>query len=285
MGKSAASRVSRAKSISLLFVAILAVPAIAQQPAATSPQTALPVYDAVSIHPHNALDNSMSFSFRPDNFSATNISLKQLVSYAYGIREDLISGLPDWKGSAHFDITAKVTDADRSVLDKLTHDQLEAMFRPVLADRFQLKAHTETKTLPVYDLVLTKDGPKFQKSPPPPEDPDHPTPKGQHRSNSSFQMNNGDLTATAITMNRFADTLADQLNRTVIDKTGLTDAYDLKLKWTRDEDSNNAADNGAADRAPGLFTALQEQLGLKLNAAKGPVETLVVDHAEKPSPN
>jgi len=284
MGTSAVSNANASKLGSLLFIALLSIATIAQQPAAATPQPTLPVYDAVSIHPHSALDNNMSFSFRPDNFSATNITLKQLVSYAYGIRDDQVSGLPDWEQAAHFDITAKVTDADRSVLDKLTQDQLEAMIRPVLADRFQLKVHTEIKTLPVYDLVLTKDGPKFQKSPPPPEDPDHPGTKGQHRG-GSWQINNGDLTATVMTMSGFADTLAGQLNRTVIDKTGLTDAYDLKLKWTPDDDSHNASDNGAADRPPDIFTALQEQLGLKLDAAKGPVTTLVVDHAEKPSPN
>jgi len=90
---------------------------------------------------------------------------------------------------------------------------------------------------------------------------------------------------TSITMSDFAVTLADQLHHTVIDKTGLTDAYDFNLKWTPDEDADKAADNGAADRPPDIFTALQEQLGLKLEAAKGPVTTLVVDHAEQPSPN
>lgn len=268
----------------LLAFVLLAIPAIAQQPASATPQPTLPVYDAVSIHPHNALDNNMSFSFRPDNFSATNITLKQLVSYAYGIREDQISGIPDWKGAAHFDINAKVTDADQSALDNLTHDQLEAMVRPVLADRFQLKVHTEMRTLPVYDLVITRDGPKFKKLPPPPQDPDHPTSKAQHR-NASWQINDGDLSATAITMNDFADALAGQLNRSVIDKTGLSDPYDLKLKWSTDEDSNKSADNGTADRPPDMFTALQEQLGLKLVPTKGSVAILVVDHAAKPSPN
>ncbi len=86
-------------------------------------------------------------------------------------------------------------------------------------------------------------------------------------------------------MSDFAETLADQVNRTVIDKTGLTGVYDLKLKWTPDRLLNQAADNGSTDRPPDLFTALKEQLGLKLDAAKGPVKTLVVDHAEKPSPN
>ena len=283
MDGSAARRANRAKS-ALLVIALLAVSVIAQQPAATTAQPALPVYDAVSIHPHNASDNRVDLSFHPDSFTAINITLKELLSYAYQIREDLISGLPAWADSAHFDISARVSDPDHSVLDKLTRDQMKAMIRPILFDRFQLKVHTEIKTLPVYDLVLAKGGPKLQKSPPPPDDPDHPTPPGKHRK-TSWRFNNGDLTVTAITMSDFAVTLADQLHHTVIDKTGLTDAYDFNLKWTPDEDADKAADNGAADRPPDIFTALQEQLGLKLEAAKGPVTTLVVDHAEQPSPN
>jgi len=283
MDGSAARRANRAKS-ALLVIALLAVSAIAQQPAATTAQPALPVYDAVSIHPHNASDNRVDLSFHPDSFTAINITLKELLSYAYQIREDLISGLPAWADSAHFDISARVSDPDHSVLDKLTRDQMKAVLRPVLSDRFQLQIHTEVRTLPVYDLVVTKDGPKLQKSPPPPDDPDHPTPPGKHR-RTSWQFNNGEITVTSITMSDFAVTLADQLHHTVIDKTGLTDAYDFNLKWTPDEDADKAADNGAADRPPDIFTALQEQLGLKLEAAKGPVTTLVVDHAEQPSPN
>jgi len=155
MDGSAARRANRAKS-ALLVIALLAVSAIAQQPAATTAQPALPVYDAVSIHPHNASDNRVDLSFHPDSFTAINITLKELLSYAYQIREDLISGLPAWADSAHFDISARVSDPDHSVLDKLTRDQMKAMLRPVLSDRFQLQIHTEVRTLPVYDLVVTR---------------------------------------------------------------------------------------------------------------------------------
>lgn len=265
----------------LLTMALLAIPAIAQQPAPTPPP---PAYDIVSIHPHSALDENVGMRIQSSLYTATNITLKELISYAYRIREDLISGFPAWADSAHFDVTAKISDPDPSVLDKLSHEQIGAMCRPLLADRFHLKVHTEIKTLPVYDLVLTKAGPKFKPTPPLPDDPDHPTPPGKHR-DTTWQINNGDLTAWSIPMNSFAITLSDQLRRTVIDKTGLTGVYDLKLKWTPDEDADKAADNGTTDRPPDLFTATQEQLGLKLVPSKGPVTTLVVDHAEQPSPN
>ncbi len=284
MGKVVASRANRANVVSLLVIALFAAPIIAQQPAATTPQSALPVYDVVSIHPHSVLDNNISFNTRPRNFAATNATLKQLISFAYGIRQDLISGIPGWADSAHFDVTAKVSDFDPTAFKKLTREQREAMLRPLLTDRFHVAVHTEIKTLGVFNLVLTRDGPKFQKSPPPTNDPDHPTPPGQP-GRGGISINNNDLTATAVPLSMLVEVLADQLNHTVIDKTGLTGVYDFKLKWTRDEDANNATDNGAADHPPDLFTALQEQLGLKLDAAKGPVETLVVDHAEQPSPN
>jgi uncharacterized protein (TIGR03435 family) len=284
MGTSAAHSAKHAKRISLLVIALLAIPAIAQQPASTTPQPALPVYDVVSIHPHNALDNNMSINTRPGNFAATNATLKQLISFAYGIREDLISGLPGWADSAHFDVTAKVSDFDPSAFKNLTREQRESLLRPMLTDRFHVTAHTEIKTLAVFNLILTKDGPKFKVNPPPPNDPDHPTPSGQ-QNRGNITINNNDLIATAVPLSMFAETLADQINHTVIDKTGLIGDYDLKLKWTSDEDARDATDNGSADRPPDLFTALQEQLGLKLDPAKGPVTTLVVDHAEQPSPN
>jgi uncharacterized protein (TIGR03435 family) len=283
MGRSAARNANASKLRSLIVATLLAVPAIAQQPAAT-PLPALPVYDIVSIHPHNALDDNTSINTRPGNFAATNATLKQLISFAFGIREDLLSGLPGWADSAHFDVTAKVSNFDPSAFKNLTREQREGMLRPMLTDRFQVKAHTEIKTLAVFNLVLTKDGPKFKQNPPPINDPDHPHPKTQ-QGRGNITINNNDLTATAVPLSSIAEMLAGQLNHTVIDKTGLTGDYDLKLKWTSDEDSNKAADNGIADRPPDLFTALQEQLGLKLDAAKGPVTTLVVDHAEKPSPN
>ncbi len=98
-------------------------------------------------------------------------------------------------------------------------------------------------------------------------------------------MNDGVLTLTSLPLSALTGALAGELHRTVIDKTGLAGDYDLKLKWTPDDDAHDVSDNGAVNPSPDLFTALQEQLGLKLVPAKGPVTTLVVDHAEKPSAN
>ena len=281
MGKFARSIAKATKSASLLLVSLLAIPATAQHPAPTAP---LPVYDVVSIHPHASGDDNVDVTSRDGSFMASNVSLKHLISEAYGIREDLISGLPGWAESARFDITAKTTDPNPSALKNLTREQNGAMLRPMLTDRFQVKVHNEIKTLPVFDLVLTRSGPKFQKSSAPAIDPNHPAPEGKPTPGGVW-IHYYDLTATAITLSTLANVLADQLNRTVIDKTGLTGVFDLKLKWTPDRLLNNATDDGSQNLPPSLLTALQEQLGLKLDSSKGPVETLIVDHAEKPSPN
>ncbi len=279
MGAPATSRVNRATTLFALAIFFFA-PAIAQQkPTVPDP----PPYDIISIHPHNAIDDNISFMSRPGNFAASNCTLKQLVSEAYGIREDLITGLPGWADTARFDVTAKVSDFDPAAFKDLTRGQRESMLLPMLADRFHLKAHTEIKTLSVFNLVVTKDGPKFKQNPPPPVDPDNPKKAQEGRGNT--MINNDDLTATAIPLSSFAETLARQLNKTVIDETGLVGDYDFKLKWSPEEDRNAATDNGTTEHAPDLFTALQEQLGLKLEPTKGPVPTLVVDHAEQPTPN
>lgn len=279
MGTSAERRLNHAAS--LLALAVFALPAIAQQPAPIT--TNPPPYDIISIHPHNAMDDNISFMSRPGNFAATNCTLKQLISYAYGVREDLITGLPGWADTTRFDVTAKVSDFNPDAFKNLSREQRESMLLPMLTERFHVKAHTEIKTLSVYNLVLTKDGPKFKIDPPPPADPDNPN-KG-HEGRGNTTINNNDLTATAVPLSSIAETLAGQINHTVIDKTGLVGDYDFKLKWTPEEERNSATDNGTTDHAPDLFTALQEQLGLKLEATKGPVTTLVVDHAEQPTPN
>ena len=240
--------------------------ASAPQAASTPPK--LPIYDVVSIKP--AKSGSVGFGFRWDNdsFSATNVSLKSLVSMAYDIKSDLISGVTGPVDSPQFDVIAKMLDPNPDVLRKLSNKQRQSMLLPFLEERFHLRAHTETRVLPVYDMVTTKDGPKFKPSP----DAAKPSP--------GWSSGNGKFNAHDLSMTDMASELTDLVHRTVIDKTGLTGNYDLTLKWSEDVGSNSTTDTG-----PSIFTALQEQLGLKLKPAKGPVETLVVDHVAMPSEN
>jgi uncharacterized protein (TIGR03435 family) len=211
-----------------------------------------------------------------DTLRAENVPLKLLLVNAYGIREGLMSGLPGWAESSRFDVTAKVADTDLKAFRSLSREQRQAMLAGLLVDRFHLKTHTEIKTLPVYELVVAKDGPKLKTSIVPPPDSENPDPLGL----GNLDVHNTEMTATGVTLSDLAMNLSFPLDRTVINKTGLTNRYDFRLRWTAD-----GVDVGATDAPPDLFTAIQEQLGLKLQAAKGPVTTLVVDHVEQPTDN
>jgi len=232
---------------------------------------------------------------KPDGYSASNVSLKMLVQSAYGIREDLISGAPSWADSARFDIDAKVAGSDVDALKKLTPEQRRLILQPLLADRFKLKMHTETKQLPVYELVPAKGGSKLKEATPGDTYANGiKGPDGVGRG-GMMKVGRGQLTSQAVPMTSLANMLAQQLHRTVIDKTGLTGKYDVELTWTPDQgadpmfkgpDGSPQRGDAAPDTSgPSIFTALQEQLGLRLQSAKGPVETVVIDHVEMPSEN
>ena len=259
--------------LSLALVASLGycTNSIAQQPAPT-----LPAYDVVVIKLNNSLSRHMSMDIDEDMLRAENVSLKVLLVNAYGIREGLMFGLPGWAGSSRFDVTAKVSDPDMKALSKLSREQRQAMLAALLVDRFHLKIHTEIKTLPVYELVVAKGGPKLTATVVPPPDTKNLDPLGL----GNLDVQGTNITAAGVTLSDLAGNLSFPLDRTVINKTGLTGRYDFQLRWTAD-----GASAGATDAPPDLFTAIQEQLGLKLQAAKGPVTTLVVDHVEQPTAN
>jgi uncharacterized protein (TIGR03435 family) len=255
----------------------------------------LPTFDVVSVKLNKSGDGRMRTMFKPDGYSATNVSLKLLIQMAYGIRQDLISGGPDWVESEGYDFDAKVAGADLEEWKKLTPKQRGSMLQSVLQDRFKLKVHTETKQLPVFELVVAKGGPKLKEATPGDtyangiKGPDGVSRGGMMR------MGRGQVTGQALPMTSVVNMLAQQLHRTVIDKTGLTGKYDLELNWTPEEGEGMGppppaggpqhADPSSDSSGPSIFTAVQEQLGLKLQSAKGPVETLVIDNVEKPSEN
>jgi len=242
---------------------------VAQQPAAP-----LPVYDAAVIKVNNSLARGTDVDRDDTTFKATNVPLTHLLVNAFGIRPGLISGLPAWANSLRWDVNAKVTDPDIKVMQNLSRQQEQQMLAALLADRFHLKTHIEIKTLPVYELVVAKGGPKLKVSAVAPDS----------AAAGDMDVHNTDLRATGVKLSDFAVNLSAPLDRTVIDKTGLTGRYDFRLQWTPDN-ATGAADNGAADAPPNLFTAIQEQLGLRLQPAKGPVPTLVIDHIEQPTEN
>lgn len=230
-----------------------------------------PVYDAVSIKLNKSGSGSWDIDSNPYRFSATNVSLKNLLEQAYGIRPDLISGVDGPVAAARFDIEAKIVDPDPDVIKNMTFAQRRGLVLAMLHEYFQLAAHIESKIAPVYDLVLAKDGPKFKES------------VHVDAKDVGTNIHNGEMEAKGVTMVSLAATLTNQVQRTVIDRTGLTATYDLNLKWSRDNGA--ALDDGTKDAPPLIYTALKEQLGLKLEPAKGPVDTLVVDHVEMPAAN
>jgi uncharacterized protein (TIGR03435 family) len=158
------------------------------------------------------------------------------------------------------------------------------MFQILLVDRYKLTFHLETKELPVYYFVVGKNGSKLQ-------------PSEGGRDNAQIRMGRGQINAQAMSMEMFTNQLANQLGRSVLDKTGLTGNYDFKLEWTPDQSQAGGpgpgpGDGGGGDHppasdstGPSIFTAVQEQLGLKLESQKGPVQILVIDRIEKASDN
>ncbi len=204
---------------------------------------------------------------------ASGVTASLLMQQAYEVREFQIQGAPGWMASDRYDITTVAEGGTQP-------DDLRPMMQALLADRFKLAMHRETKELPVFALVAAKGGPKFHASASGGDGP------GNGR---MMRMGRGQIELQHGTMGFFANELARQLGRTVIDKTELGGEYDIKLEWTPDEATPGppTGERPVPADAPGpsIFTALQEQLGLKLESTKGPVEILVIDRVEKPTEN
>ncbi len=200
-----------------------------------------------------------------------------MILNAYGLKENQLIGLPHWAESDRFDIKAKVVDPDPMVMKHLTQEQSRKMLEPILTDRFQLKFHHEMKTLPVYEMVVVKGGPKFRET----TAAETASDKGVNGVRAGgISVHNTQLYATGVPLSSLAAQLSGHLHRIVIDKTGLSGKYNLSLAWTPD-DAPPAQDAAA----PTLFTALQEQLGLKLQPSKAEIEMFVVDQVELPTDN
>jgi uncharacterized protein (TIGR03435 family) len=235
-------------------------------------------FDVVSVKMHEPQNQGGGIQLLPDGVRLVNLPLQDFIREAYGLTlNDQIVGIPSWANSQRFDIEAKVDSADVAAFKKLTLDQVRSMGRLILTNRFKLASHEETNVLPVYALVAGKGETKLKLSTMSSEDPNARTGViGMgHASNSNGSMN--ELTVRGVTMDQLAKALSKQgLGRVVLDNTGLTDRYDFKLSWAPDSPDTSG---------PSIFTAVGEQLGLKLESQKGPIPVLVVDHIEMPSPN
>jgi len=259
-------------------------------PAATTsaPLPAGMAFDVVSIKRNNSGNVNVRFMVNESGINLTNTDTADLIAGAYGIKPDLIFGLPHSMDSSRFDIEAKMSSEDAAALKKLDMQHREAarkaMEQAMLADRFKLKTHIEVKQLPIYELVIAKGGLKLKEYDPAASHPDaFKGPDGKpmlgmtHGSPTSFS-------GQAVAMSTLTSFMEYHLHRTIVDKTGLTGKYDIQLTWAPDHDGP-LDPSAASDTAPSLFTAFEEQLGLKLLPSKGPVDTLVIDRLEQPSEN
>jgi uncharacterized protein (TIGR03435 family) len=283
--------------------------AVGQAPAAgsaQSPPSAVPTtasFEVASIKPNHSGDRRFFVSWQPGRFNATGMTLKFLITMAYDVKDFQVSGGPGWVNAERYDIDAKEPDSIAQELEKLPREQrstlADSMLQSLLADRFQLKLTRGTKELPAYALVVAKNGPKLQEAKPVDTPADAPIGPGGHPHGPMMRMGRGELNGQGVELSFLASVLSQQLGRQVLDQTGLKGSYDLALKWTPEQGEGmmmggpggpggGPPPDGAPPpdaSGPSIFTALQEQIGLRLEATKAPAEVLTIDHVEKPSEN
>jgi len=249
-----------------IAAAFIVVPSVGipQDGSPQDPVTPLPAFEVASVRltrhgrdPDGWSRSSVS-SPSPGNFSATNASYAECIRWAYQVKDYQVLG-PDWLPSdeASYDIVAKAPP-DTPLA------QMRLMVQRLLAERLKLALHRETRTLPIYELVVGKQGPNLSKSG---------LQKSSEDSRQSTSSRGGHVTATHVSMAELAYQISRWTGRPVFDKTGIKGEFDFTLDY--------ATDDRETSGPPSLFTALQQQLGLKLTASKGPVEVLLIDHAER----
>ena len=217
-----------------------------------------PEFEVASVKPHSSSGGSLNSTTRdPGLLAYTGITVRVLVRQAFGLKVYPLSSGPDALSTDRYDVIAKVSPA-------ASQEQRMLMLQALLAERFKLVVHRETKELPIYALVVGKNGPKFH---------------AVEDDGSAAETGSGDghqIKAHHISMKLLATTLQGSIGDTVVDATGLTGLFDLNLDFNVDESKS--------DEGPTIFEAVQ-RIGLKLEARKGPVEVVVIDHVEKPSAN
>ena len=243
-----------------IAVGMLSVPRILAQS---------PTFEVVSVKP-NRTATSIGNHFDPGRMSWTGVPLHVLITSAYGLQSYQISGGPNWMETDRWDIDAKTeSPANRT-------QQLQ-MLQPLLEDRFQLKTHKEQREVTGYSLVLAKNGSKL-----------HEVKEGEVSSRpAGLIVKRGVIDGHAMSIAMLAGFLRSELGRPLTENTGLAGDYDFKLEWVPDESQPNSGGNIPAPDSigPSIFTAIQEQLGLKLEAQKVLLDILVIDHVDKPAAN
>ena len=261
-------------------------------------------FEVASVKPNKSGENFISFRNQPGGrFSISNAPLREIIRFAYQLQNFQIVGAPEWAASDRFDVVAKA-EGDVPPAPPGSVGPMQIMVRNLLAERFGLKVRNESREMPRYDLVLARSdgrlGPQLSPSttdcqaifaaarrgggPPAPPAPGE-------RPQCGMRIGPGVLAAGAFPLSQLATALSPMVQRIVIDRTGLTGAFDAELKWTPDQLPQGPAPPGAPPlpsidpNGPSIFTALQEQLGLKLESVRGPVDVLVIESVSQPTPD
>ena len=253
----------------------------------TDTSATAPVFSSVSVRPEQSAGNEPNhfqafFSLRDGSFSARGITLERLIQDAYHLQDSQVSGGPDWLKTARFDVDAKFDPAFAAAMQQRLDNHQEVppgtMLKTLLASQFKLATHTKSQTLPVYDLIVDADGPKLE------------TATGMRM----MRMGPGELSSSGTPIEFLVQQLAVRLGQPVIDKTGLKGTYTYSLHWTPDPSEAQHVKQAGMPEAdppptdpngPSLATAVQEQLGLKLEPQTASVPVMVIDHAEAPPAN
>jgi bla regulator protein blaR1 len=267
----------------LIAFALLCVPQIRGQSQDAINPSALS-FEVASIKPDHLDGHSTRISYDANSFLTSGTTLKLLIEFAYNIQDVQLSGGPDWVGSETYQVQAKIDHEAVAAMSKLAREQAfeqrRALVQNLLAERFNLKLAHSTKELPIYALIVAKNGHKFSQ------------PASTDNAHAGVSSHNGEVKVTAQTMSRFAEWLSGRVGRKVIDKTGLEGRYDFAFTYDDRRQALVAALPAEGTPAalpdpsgPSIFTALHDQVGLQLESQKGPVEVFVIESAERPSPN
>ncbi len=265
------------------MVAAIGEPRISAQSAPSA--VASPSFEVASVKPDHSGDSKFLQTFYPTvgpHLSATNVTLDWLLTLGYGVKDFQLYGKPAWVDSQRFDIVANIDETQFDQLKKLPRQEqlheLQLLIQSFLADQFKLKVTHETKELPIMAIVAGRNASKLAQFAvqQPSNGPTDLTSTGF--GSNGLRM----IKASRITMEGFAGVLSAMLGQQVIDRTATSGNYSFNLTWT---DAVQAGPDAAAESFPSLQAALEDQLGLKLDSTKGPVDTIVIDHIEEPSPN
>lgn len=274
-------------------------------PAPTAAGAAAAAFEVASVKPNKSGENFIRFGMQPGGrFTASNAPLRELIRFAYGLQNFQIVDAPGWIASDRFDVTAKA-EGDIPPSQPGTVGTLQRMVQSLLTERFQLKARLEDREMPRYDMVLARSdgrlGPQLKPSttdcqalfaaarrggaPPAPPAPGQPLQCG-------FRIGPGLMQGGAFPLSQLANALSPMVQRVVIDRTGLPGNFDLEMTFTPDQMPQGGPPPAGAPplppidpNGPSIFTALQEQLGLKLESTRGPVNVLVIDSVQQPTPD